>query len=117
MLFARRRYAIRLAEKAGLDVRSPQATVLIRLTLWGAKELGRTAEKATGRRVPRLEFLLMIAMRLVGNHTAINEVARVLHIEGHPARSLLLKWRHAALELAEEHGLTRLVDVALRESY
>jgi hypothetical protein len=67
--------------------------------------------------VPKIEFLLMVATRLVGNPTAIKEVARVLQIEEHPARSLLLAWRHAALELAAEHGFNRLVDVALREAH
>jgi hypothetical protein len=117
MLFARRRWAIRIAEKAGLSVRSPEATLLINLTLFGARELSRTAAAATGHRPPKIEFILLTAMRLVGNSTAINEVARVLQIESRPARSLLLNWRHAALELAAEYGFGKLVDVALRDAY
>lgn len=107
MFFQKRRWAGRVIEKTGLSIWSPEATLLIELMMWGAKNM-----KAPGLGTP--ERILMVADGMFDNETASRKVARVLNIEHEAAQHLLHRLRVAARETASEYGYLKLVETMHR---
>jgi len=112
MLFARRRWAIRIAERIkDLSIRSPTATTLIRMTIYGSKLYTRKIHADTGLWVRLPESVLIAAMAMAVERTAVEELGRSLAIGPDSAMRLLEGWAQAAAQLATERGgdLARMV--------
>ena len=107
MIFPRRRWATRIIEKAGFPIRSREATVLIDLLIW--------ASKRNQQGLPIAEQVLIPALRMVYNQSAIVKVAEELALSSIAAENALDKLPQAAIAVAAEHGLNEFVELATRQ--
>jgi len=78
-----------------LPVRSREARALVGLILESAKQTDQTARTAIGTKLPKAESVLLTAVRMARNTSAVAELARRLHIEPEKAHQLL--GQHGAL--------------------
>jgi hypothetical protein len=94
----RRLWAMRVIEKAGFPIGSMEAKVLIDMLIW--------ASKHTPKQVPISESVLISAIRMQHNQTAIAKLADVLIVHPAAAENALAKLPIAAIGVAVEHGMT-----------
>jgi len=107
MLFPRRRWAIRVVEKAGFPIGSQEATLLIDLLIWASKQ--------DPKQVPPAEGVLISALRMVHNQTAVLKVADELAVSLVAAENALARLPQAAIAVAAEHGMNEFVKIATRK--
>lgn len=103
MFFAKRRSALRVTEKMGLDPRSREATELVDMIMAGAKQY---ATMFPGVRVSELERALWSAAALTDNASAYARLERELPASGQQVDDLMRTVRRAGRQLAIEEGLT-----------
>jgi hypothetical protein len=106
MLFPRRRWATRVVEKTSFSTRSREATALIEMLIWASKQLSS--------RVPVAERVLVSAMRMVHNQSAILNLAAALDVHPAAAEEALAELQEAAISIATEHGMPDVVRLAGR---
>lgn len=94
----RRLWATRVIEKAGFPIGSREAKVLIDMLIW--------ASKHTPQQVPISESVLISAIRMQHNQTAIVKIADDLIVDPAAAKNALAKLPIAAIGVAVEHGMT-----------
>jgi hypothetical protein len=111
ILFERRRWAIRVIEKMGLPIRSAEATVLIDLAVWASKDTDANSPTLIRKKLPKRESVLIAAVRMADNHSAVNRVAQALKLSAIEAQNLLDRLRRAAIEVAKDNGLTKIAEV------
>lgn len=109
LFFVRRRWAVRVITETGLPIKGPTATLLIDLIIWASKRSAETAYAATGLRMPRADAVLMTAMGLHRNPTAIHRLMRDLPLDESQAQAALAATHDAARAVAIRHGFDRLV--------
>jgi hypothetical protein len=114
MLFPRRTWALRVTERMGLAGNSIETTLLVDLLIWSAKEEAELMKEALGKTLSKAEGILMGAVTVVNNHSAIVKVSQDLKISPQDAERLLLSMRKSALELASENNFDTIVKVATR---
>jgi hypothetical protein len=106
MLFPRRRWAIRVVEKTSFSIRSREATALIEMLIWASKQLPNEA--------PVAERVLMSAMTMVHNQSAIVDLAAELDVHPVAAQKTLAELQEAAILVATERGMPEVVRLARR---
>jgi hypothetical protein len=106
MFFARRRWATRVVEKTGFPIRSREATELIEMLIWASKQFPS--------RVPAAESVLVSAMRMVHNQSAMVNLANGLDGDLVAAEKALAQLSEAAIAVATEHGMPDFVRLARR---
>ena len=114
MFFPRRTWALRITERMGLAGNSNETALLVDLLIWSAKEEAELMKEAIGKTLSKAEGILMGALTMVNNHSAIVKVSRDLRILPQDAEKLLLSMRKSALELASENNFDKIVKVATR---
>lgn len=105
MFFAKRRWAVNVIEKMGLNVRSSVATELIDMIVDGAKQCQRMT-RSTGVGMSDAELTLMAVAAMSDNRSAFDRLKRT----GYDAEQLLTSARVAGQSLSIENGFQRLVD-------
>jgi hypothetical protein len=106
MLFPRRGWAIRVIKKTSFSIRSREATTLIEMLIWASKQLPSQA--------PVGERVLISAMTMVHNQSAIVDLAAELDLHPVAAQKALAELQEAAISVATEHGMPDLVRLARR---
>lgn len=104
MFFAKRRSALRVTEKMGLDPKSPEATQLVEMIIAGVKQFSVMFPNMPGT-VSELEKALWSAAALTDNASAYARLERELGASGNQVDDLMLRVRTAGRVLAVEEGL------------
>ena len=110
MLFPRRTWAIRIVERTGLSIRSPEATKLIGIIVLASKELAVELEVAIGRKLQKAEAVLLAANAASYNISATLSLGRDLGLAEDDARALTARLRPAVTAVAAEAGFTTIVE-------
>lgn len=98
MLFARRRWAIRVTEQMDIPVRSKEAVWLIDAAIWGAKSL------AMRNRLTKRQAVLLTVSTMIDNESAVQNLRKSTELDETAARTFLSAAQSAALALASEYG-------------
>jgi hypothetical protein len=106
LLFARRRWADRVIERAGFPTRSPEGKIL--------GELLTGASRKNAKELPTSEQVLFAALRMFHNGADVARVAKTLSVSSAEAESALAKLPSAAVAIATERRMGQFVDVANR---
>jgi hypothetical protein len=106
MLSPRRRWAVRVVEKTSFAIRSREATALIEMLIWASKQLPSQA--------PIAERVLMSAMTMVQNQSAIVDLAAELDVHPVAAQKALAELQEASISVATERGMPDFVRFARR---
>ena|SRR5258708_6812537 len=106
LLFPRRKWAIRIVEKVCKDIKTPEATEAIELIVWGVKN--------SPTPLPVRDRAIITAMGLVTNQTAVAQFLKEVPMTQGRAVRFLRHIRDAAVALAKEEGLEKLVEMGLR---
>ena len=114
MLFALRRWSIKVMEEMGLPVASKEATILIDLLIWSSKVEAQMLRQARVPLLSKPERILMGAIKMVHNPTAIDKVSNDLRIHPQAAEDLLNVMRNSGLALASRHGFELLLQTENR---
>jgi hypothetical protein len=114
MLFPRRRWAIRIIEKAGFRIQSREASVLIELIIWASKQNQRMMERSIGQSLPVRDGVLVAAMAMENNQSAVVRVAEELAVHPVAAEKALAQLATAARDVAIENGLSKLIEITGR---
>jgi hypothetical protein len=109
MIFPRRRWAIRVIEKAGFATQSREGTILLDLLVQASKQNSPTGS------LPTAEQVLTSALRMVENQFAIIKVAEALAVSPLAAETALARLPQAAIAVAAEHGMKQFVEIAIRQ--
>jgi hypothetical protein len=109
MLFPRRTWALRVTEGMGLHPKSRETTLLVDLLIWSAEQDAKMMQQAGTSILPKPEGILLGAISMVNNHSAVLKTARELQIEPQTAENLLLRMRASAIALAKQNGFESLL--------
>jgi hypothetical protein len=101
--FRKRIAAIRIVERVCDDIKTPEATEVIEMIVWGIKHFPT-------RQIPVQERSIIIAIGLWKNPTAVERLIKAGHSEG-GAVSFLRNLGRAALALAREEGFSEMLRV------
>ena len=115
MLFERRYWARLVANRIGVHHRSREGELLVGMCLWASKESDRIAKRAVGWTLPKRDSILAAAIGMARNNAAVAEVARRLGLEPKQSLMLLDRYRRAAIDIADAHGLTQIADQGRRD--
>lgn len=108
MFFARRRWALRVTERMGLDSRAAETTELVDMILQGAKQLDQQF-RSVGQKMSAPELVLSSTAILANNKSAMGRLATNPHIGVHQALVLTAQAHDAGRALAIEQGYTEMV--------
>src|SRR5271165_4833939 len=109
MIFPRRRWAIRVIEKAGFATQSREATILLDLLVRASKQNSPMGS------LPTAEQVLISALRMVENQFAIIKVAEELAVSPLAAETALARLSQAAIAVAAERGMKQFAEIAIRQ--
>ncbi len=108
MFFARRRHALRVIEKMGLNVRSPEATEIAEMIIAGAKQYAAMFPNAPVK-VSKLEQVLWSVAAMTDNASAYNRLSRSFGMSNERVNVLMRLARQAGRDVAIESGLPEVV--------
>jgi hypothetical protein len=114
MLFPRRPWALLVTERMGLAGSSNETTLLVDLLIWSAKQDERMLAGSELQKLSKAEGILMGALTMVNNASAVGKVARELGVDQAASVFLLRNMQTAGLSLAEEYDYSTLVEIAKR---
>jgi CheY-like chemotaxis protein len=97
MFFERRRWARRIVDRVCVNMHSQEATLLVHMIIWAAKHMPAKASKR--------EAVIMAAIGMAANQTAIARVAEELVVPPDVAQRFLARIHGAAVALARENGM------------
>lgn len=106
MIFPRRRWSVRVIKAAGFQIRSLEASLLIDLLMH--------ASKKNLKGLPVAEQVLLSALRMFQDRTAVAKVAEKLAISSSAAERALATLPKAAIAVATENKMKSFVEVANR---
>lgn len=106
MLFPRRCWAVRVVAKAGFRVPSREARTLIGMLIFASRQ--------QPSKLPVAEQVLISAMRMFLNQSAVVKLAEELAASPAAAEEGLKRLPEAALAVASEYGLTAFVETVNR---
>ncbi len=115
MLFPRRTWALRVTERMGLSGGSRETHLLVDLLIWSGKQDDAIMKAAGAPQFTKPESILMCAISMVNNHSAVSKIAKDLGIDQLSALSLLTQMQAAGLELIKQHEFTSLRQLAQRK--
>ena len=111
MLFPLRRWSLRVVEKMNIPVRSAEATEIVEMLVWGAKQSKSLISMAGDDLLTKSDHVLLIAISMWSNPMARTSLSRKLQISELEADQLLQKCKFAGREVAVEHGLSHVVNM------
>ena len=109
MFFATRRWALRVSEEMGFDVKNPVTTELVSMIIQGTKHFAEMMRSA-GSKMKEPELVLMSAASLRGNVSAIRRLTEECGIDTQQAAEVLDKAWLAARKLAENEQFLELLN-------
>jgi hypothetical protein len=110
MFFQKRRNALRITERMGLDPRSAETTQLVDMIIAGVKQYNEMLTAAQRGKVSAFERTLWSTAGMTDNVTAYVRLKRELGIGDDQVIELMRRARAAGRELAIEEGLTGVVE-------
>jgi hypothetical protein len=97
MFLERRRWARRIVERVCVNMDSQEATLLVYMIIWAAKHMPAKASKR--------DAVIMAAIGMAANQTAIARMAEELVVPPDVAQRFLERIHGAAVALARENGM------------
>jgi DNA-binding MarR family transcriptional regulator len=116
MLFPRRTWALRVIERMGLIGGSRETHLLVDLLIWSAKQENQMLKAAGAPQFSKPESILMGAISMVNNHSAVSKVAKDLGLDQLSALGILTQMQAAGLDLIKQHEFTSLHKLAQRKN-
>jgi DNA-binding MarR family transcriptional regulator len=116
MLFPRKTWALRVTERMGLIGSSRETRLLVDLLIWSAKQEQQMLKTAGAPQFSKPESILMGAISMVNNHSAVSNVAKELGLDQLSALGLLTQMQAAGIDLIEQHDFTSLRQFAQRQN-
>ena len=114
MLFPRRTWALRVTEGMGLRVKSNETTLLADLLIWSAKQDEAMFASGGMPAISKPEGILMGALTMVNNQSAVSKVATELGLSQSDSLELLRQMQASGLALVKQHNFENLVTLAKR---
>jgi hypothetical protein len=108
-MLTRRHWVRRVIKKAGFPSHSREAAVLT--------DLLRNASKANSKQLPISEQVLVAAMRLVDDKTAVTKLTQDLAVSSVKAECDLARLPKAAIVLAAENKMNSFLQLANRNQF
>jgi hypothetical protein len=108
MFFQKRRNALRITERMGLDPKSAEVTQLVDMIIAGVKQYAEMVP--SGVKVSAFEKTLWSTAAMTDNASAYARLKRELRMTDEAVIELMRRARAAGRELALEEGLQGVVD-------
>ena len=109
MLFPRRTWAIRVVEKIGIPIKSPEATSLISLLIWATKQDEKMLKSVEGKSLSVADITITWASHMERNASAVKQLSKDAKISLARAEQLLRDLKKAARAVAVEHKMTAVL--------